>query len=64
MFPGVQIVAPHTDARGSYEAGTHWVTGTAMPCVTRPRLEMDATPYPSNDPENPPCRTRTRCRSA
>jgi RHS repeat-associated protein len=54
MFPAAQLLAPHTDARGAYEAGTHSVTGMSMPCKTMPRTVVDATPYPSDDPENPP----------
>jgi RHS repeat-associated protein len=54
MFPAAQLLAPHTDARGAYEAGTHSVTGMSMPCKTLPRTVVDATPYPSDDPENPP----------
>lgn len=49
LFPGVHIVAPHTDSRGAFEAGTHSGTGMSMPCRTLARLEADAQGYPVDD---------------
>lgn len=51
LFPSPQFVAPHANARGSYEAGTHASHGIAMPCVRLARQTADANGYPSTNPE-------------
>jgi RHS repeat-associated protein len=50
---GTTAIIPHTNWLGNYDSGTFvaQLNGTGPACVKRPRLQVDAQSFPSDDPD-------------